>query len=89
MSALRERLRRILKRGGLPSRAVGPGPVLTLSVSPPVFLSGIPFEEYLGIAGAFARRYGDIPAGFIIFPTRTIERAGTANGPIPPRSAMQ
>lgn len=47
-----------------------------LSAAPPVFLSGIPGNEYLGIAGAFARRYGNIEAGFVIFPTWSLERPG-------------
>ncbi len=49
------------------------GPVAALSRDPPVFMSGIAFDEFLGIALAFGRRYGDIPAGFIIYPTWSIE----------------
>lgn len=49
------------------------GPVRVLSYRPPIFLSGIPYDEFLGMAPAFGRRYGDVKAGFIIFPTWTIE----------------
>jgi uncharacterized protein (TIGR01627 family) len=49
------------------------GPARVLSADPPVFLSGIPFHLCLGLAPSFARRYGNIKAGFIIFPTWTIE----------------
>ena len=49
------------------------GPARLLSAAPPVFLSGIPYNECLGIASAFARRYGNVACGFIIFPTWSIE----------------
>lgn len=49
------------------------GPVRLLSAAPPVFLSGIPYNEYLGIARAFAQRYGNMKCGFIIFPTWSID----------------
>jgi glycosyltransferase involved in cell wall biosynthesis len=49
------------------------GPVRVLSAEPPVFLSGIPYDQCLGFAPSFARRYGNRAAGFIIFPTWTIE----------------
>lgn len=52
------------------------GPARLLSSAPPIFLSGIPYEEYLGIAGAFAQRYGNVTAGFVVFPTWSIERPG-------------
>ncbi len=52
------------------------GPVRLLSVAPPIFLSGIPYKQYLGIAEPFARRHGKARAGFIIFPTWSIERRG-------------
>ena len=32
------------------------GPVRVLSYDPPVFLSGIPYDEFLGIARAFGKR---------------------------------
>ncbi|MFN3746847.1 MAG: glycosyltransferase [Hyphomicrobiaceae bacterium] len=56
--------------------AIGFGPVRVLSVKPPVFLSGIPYDKYLGVAGEFARHYGNVKAGFIIFPTWSIEQPG-------------
>jgi uncharacterized protein (TIGR01627 family) len=49
------------------------GPARLLSSAPPVFLSGIPLNCYLGIASAFASRHGNTSAGFIIFPTWSIE----------------
>ena len=52
------------------------GPIRMLSIAPPVFFSGIHRDEYLGIAPAFGRRYGKQKAGFMIFPTWTLERRG-------------
>ena len=49
------------------------GPVAVLSHDPPVFKSGIAYDEFLGIAPAFGERYGDVAAGFIIYPTWSIE----------------
>jgi uncharacterized protein (TIGR01627 family) len=49
------------------------GPVRVLSSTPPILLSGIPYDGYLGIATAFAEKHGDVPAGFLIFPTWSIE----------------
>ncbi|SFV32121.1 glycosyltransferase [Hyphomicrobium facile] len=49
------------------------GPIRVLSYRPPIFLSGIPYDEFLGMAPAFGRHYGDVEAGFIIFPTWSIE----------------
>jgi glycosyltransferase involved in cell wall biosynthesis len=60
----------------LPELGEGPirfGPVKLLSTDPPIFLSGIPYDEYVGVARAFGNRYGNVKAGFIIFPTWTIE----------------
>lgn len=55
------------------------GPARLLSTSPPVFLTGIARGEDLGIARAFGRAYGDVQAGFIVFPTWSIERPGRSN----------
>lgn len=86
--AIRNRWKRVLGRGstlkkrrralstGMPRGATGYGPVRLLSAAPPVFLSGISSREHLGIAGAFARHYGNIKAGFVMFPTWSLERAG-------------
>ena len=52
------------------------GPIRMLSMAPPVFFSGIHRDGYLGIAPAFGRRYGKQKAGFMIFPTWTLERPG-------------
>jgi uncharacterized protein (TIGR01627 family) len=49
------------------------GPVAVLSHVPPVFKTGIAFDAFLGIASAFGARYGNRPAGFIIYPTWSIE----------------
>ena len=53
-------------------------PVAVLCHNPPVFKTGIIFEEFLGIAPAFGERYGDVAAGFIIYPTWTIESRSAA-----------
>ncbi len=88
--AVRKRWKRMLRRAGVPKRPqrgsrrsptgpnspVGIGPAKILSATPPVFLSGLPYREYLGIAHAFARHYGNVKAGFLIFPTWSIERPG-------------
>jgi glycosyltransferase involved in cell wall biosynthesis len=60
----------------MPEGTTSFGPVRLLSAAPPVFLSGIPRNKDLGIAGAFARHYGNINAGFVIFPTWSIEHSG-------------
>jgi hypothetical protein len=49
------------------------GPIAVISHDPPIFKTGIAFDEWLGIASAFARRFGDTPAGFLIYPTWSIE----------------
>ncbi len=54
----------------------GFGPARLLSAEPPVLLAGISRHENLGIASAFARHYGNSKAGFVIFPTWSIERHG-------------
>lgn len=51
---------------------LGYGPCSILSVDPPIFFSGIAFKEFVGIAGAFGRRFGNLPAAFILYPTWTI-----------------
>jgi uncharacterized protein (TIGR01627 family) len=56
------------------------GPVWILSVEPPVFLTGIPSDDYLGLARAFADRLGNTPAGFIVFPTWSLERDRVPEG---------
>ena len=59
---------------GVRSPEIGPVPVL--SVRPPILMSGIAYDQFLGIAPAFGERYGDVAAGFIIFPTWSIEHPG-------------
>ena len=51
-------------------------PAWMLSVSPPLFLTGMAHDDYLGLARAFGRRFGNIDAGFIVFPVWTLEREG-------------
>ena len=84
----RERRRASATRVGVrpsdPERAVpqtGPpepprphGPVALLSDDPPIFMTGI--ASGIGIAGAFGRRFGDRPVGFLVYPTESIEGPG-------------
>ncbi|RAI41588.1 glycosyltransferase [Rhodoplanes roseus] len=49
------------------------GTARLLTRDPPVFVTGITFDEWLGVAGAFGRRFGDTAAGFIVYPTWSIE----------------
>lgn len=56
------------------------GPVRILSSAPPIFLSGIPYDEFLGMAPSFAANHGNVPAGFLIFPTWSIESEERAAG---------
>jgi uncharacterized protein (TIGR01627 family) len=57
----------------LRGRPIGFGPVRVLSVEPPVFLCGIPYDQFQGFAPAFGKRYGQRPAGFLIVPTWSVE----------------
>lgn len=74
------RVKHVTGAGVLPKRAPiadqrrGLGPIQLLSRHPPVFLTGIAFDGCLGIATAFGEQHGDVPAGFIIYPTWSIER---------------
>ena len=52
---------------------VGFGPVASVSVDPPIFLTGIAFKEHLGIAPEFGKTHGSLPAGFLIYPCWSIE----------------
>ena len=54
-------------------RPKGIGPVALLSHDPPVFNTGIAADEFLGIAPSFGEKYGDVSAGFLIYPTWSIE----------------
>lgn len=47
-----------------------------LSASPPLFFTGTAYDNYLGLAPAFGARFGNIDAGFIVFPTGSLERPG-------------
>lgn len=49
------------------------GPVAVLSADPPLIKTGIAYDEWIGIAGAFGHRFGNVPAGFLIYPTWSIE----------------
>ncbi len=57
----------------LRGRPIGFGSVRTLSIEPPVFMCGMPYDQYQGFAPAFGKRYGQRPAGFLIVPTWSIE----------------
>ena len=50
------------------------GPARLLSAAPPIFLSGMPYQAPLRIVSAFARRYGNVKSGFIMFPTWPIDQ---------------
>lgn len=52
---------------------IGDVPAQLLSVEPAVFLTGMPYERFLGIAEPFAQRYGNAKAGFLVFPSWSIE----------------
>jgi glycosyltransferase involved in cell wall biosynthesis len=62
--------------GGYPAKPHDFGPVRVIAHDPPIFKTGIAFDECVGIAGAFGRRFGDTPAGFLIYPTWSIEEPG-------------
>lgn len=63
-------------RASLPQGPSGEfGPARLLASAPPIFLTGTARGAHLGIAGAFARRHGNTQAGFIVFPTWSIERS--------------
>src|SRR5579872_7080869 len=47
-----------------------------LSASPPLFFTGTAYDNYLGLAPSFGGRFGNIDAGFIVFPTGSLEREG-------------
>ena len=51
------------------------GPARLLASAPPILLTGTARGAYLGISSAFARRHGNTQAGFIVFPTWSIERS--------------
>jgi hypothetical protein len=53
-------------------------PVTVLCHNPPVFRTAIVWDELPGIVPAFGERYGDVAAGFIIYPTWTIESRAAA-----------
>lgn len=74
-SAARFERRRLPELRGKP---IPFGPVRILSVDPPVFLTGTSYDEFLGVAPSFARRYGNVPAAFIVYPTWSIETAEKA-----------
>ncbi len=61
------------KKGRSPHPRVEYGPCRLLSEGPPIFLTGIAFEEYAGIAPAFGRANGSLAAAFLIYPCWTIE----------------
>ena len=50
------------------------GPVAIMSMAPPIIMTGMAYENWIGIAGAFGRRFGNRPAAFLICPTWSIEK---------------
>jgi len=60
---------------GIPETRKNFGPLAILSMAPPIFMTGMAFDSWTGIAGAFGRRFGNIPAAFLICPVWSIERA--------------
>lgn len=51
------------------------GPIAVLSQNPLIIKSGIAYDEWTGIAGAFGRHFGNCPAAFLIYPTWSIEES--------------
>ena len=49
------------------------GPCGLVCADPPIIQTGIAFEEYAGIAPAFGRMHGSLPAAFLIYPCWTLE----------------
>lgn len=49
------------------------GPVAVVSQDPPILHTGIAYDDWIGIAGAYGRTFGNHPAGFLIYPTWSIE----------------
>jgi glycosyltransferase involved in cell wall biosynthesis len=50
------------------------GPVALVSMTPPIIMGGMAYENWIGMAGAFGRRFGKRPAAFLIYPTWTLEK---------------
>ena len=50
------------------------GPMAIISMSPPIIMTGMAFDSWTGIAGAFGRRFGNRPAAFLICPVWSIEK---------------
>ena len=65
------------------------GSAAILSFDPPIFYCGIAFGESIGIAPAFGKLYGSLPAGFIIYPTWTIDEECRARRVIEAAKAHQ
>ena len=61
------------KGGSTAEQTPGVGPVAVLSNDPPIFMTGIVFDEVLGIAPAFGRAFGSLSAAFLIYPCSSIE----------------
>ena len=66
----------LMRKGPYPGMSDSPqqfGPVAALSFDPPIFLTGMAFQNMIGIATAFGKRYGSVPAAFLIYPCWSIE----------------
>jgi hypothetical protein len=55
----------------MPERHIGPS--WMMSTLPPLFLTGATRSDLLGIATMFGDRFGNVDAGFIVFPTCNFE----------------
>ena len=64
-----------VESAGIPFSRENFGPVAIISMSPPIIMTGMAFENWIGIAGAFGRRFGNRPAAFLIYPTWSIEKS--------------
>jgi glycosyltransferase involved in cell wall biosynthesis len=49
------------------------GPAAVVCSDPPIFLTGMAFQEMIGIAPAFGRTFGSRPAAFLVYPCWSIE----------------
>jgi glycosyltransferase involved in cell wall biosynthesis/predicted O-methyltransferase YrrM len=61
-----------------PAPAEGLGPVAMVSAFPPIFLTGMSGNRHGWFGPSFGDAHGDVGAGFIVYPTWSIERAHIA-----------
>ena len=70
----------ILRAKGVARSQIESGFVDVLSYVPPIFVTSTVYGEFLGIAPAFGRKYGHLPAAFLIYPTSTINSESRCAG---------